>query len=105
MKFDLTITMGATQMFNGGADLKDEIFYALDSGFADGAWEFDELTPEENIRLFDVETSLIMKFVTYNKEDLYVDYTDYDMGELYIYYIIPIDIDVKGIFRATGDIY
>lgn len=85
MKFDLTFCMPAVDMFENN-DLFSEICYAFESALADG-----EIDIGEYVNLpFDT----LCNSLTYNPSELEVEYSTWDMGTFYIYYVIPITLNV-----------
>lgn len=98
MKYDLSFVMSAMDMFENN-DLLSEIEYALQTRLEDGEIDFSRisgLTDDEIDRLYNAYAEDLRPFISYKDSDLAADYADRDGGELYIFYVIPIDIDVYG---------
>ena len=81
MTFDLTVCMPASAMFQDN-NLFNEICYNLEEALNDGVVSLGEYS--------DLPFNVICNHLSYDPGSLTVEDTTWDMGELYIYYIIPI---------------
>lgn len=85
MQFDLSFPMPASAMFEDN-DLYSEICYAFEAALSDGVIDIGEYANLPFDKLCDS--------LSYNPGDLTVEYSTWDMGEFYIYYTIPVTLNV-----------